>query len=112
MAYIAPNSDVYILKGVPLDRSYNHTLLQSTETAQYNTFYSYRKYTLTNQSYQRAGKGKIRVALLADNLYDCNYIMFKNTSYGSKWFYAFINSVDYINDNATEINYTIDENIL
>ena len=108
MAYIAPNSDVYILKGVPLDRSYNHTLLQSTETAQYNTFYSYRKYTLTNQSYQRAGKGKIRVALLADNLYDCNYIMFKNTSYGSKWFYAFIDSVDYINDNATEINYTID----
>lgn len=108
MAYIAPNSDVYILKGVPLDRSYNHTLLQSTAASQYNTFYSYRKYTLTNQSYQRAGKGKIRVALLADNLYDCNYIMFKNTSYGSKWFYAFIDSVDYINDNATEINYTID----
>ena len=108
MAYIAPNSDVYILKGVPLDRSYNHTLFQSNETSQYNTFYSYRKYTLSNQSYQRAGKGKIRVALLADNLYDCNYIMFKNTSYGSKWFYAFIDSVDYINDNATEINYTID----
>lgn len=108
MAYIAPNSDVYILKGVPLDRRYNHTLLQSSSDSQYNTFYSYRKYTLTNQSYQRAGKGKIRVALLADNLYDCNYIMFKNTSYGSKWFYAFIDSVDYINDNATEINYTID----
>lgn len=108
MAYIAPDSDVYILKGVPLDRSYNHTLLQSDETSQYNTFYSYRKYILTNQSYQRAGKGKIRVGVLADNLYDCNYIMFKNTSYGSKWFYAFIDSVDYINDNATEINYTID----
>lgn len=108
MAYIAPDSDVYILKGVPLDRSYNHTLLQSDETSQYNTFYSYRKYILTNQSYQRAGKGKIRVGVLADNLYDCNYIMFKNTAYGSKWFYAFIDSVDYINDNATEINYTID----
>ena len=108
MAYIAPNSDVYILKGVPLDRSYNHTLLQSTEETQYNIFYSYKKYSLNNQSYQRSGKGKIRVALLADNLYDCNYIMFRNTSYGSKWFYAFIDSVDYINDNATEINYTID----
>ena len=58
MAYIAPNSDVYILKGVPLDRSYNHTLYQRNSTEQYNTFYSYRKYTLTNQSYQRAGKGK------------------------------------------------------
>ncbi len=108
MAYIAPNSDVYILQGVPLDRSYNHTLLQSSVFDQHDTFYVYRKYTLSNQSYQRAGKGKIRVALLADNLYDCNYIMFRNTSYGNKWFYAFIDSVDYINDNATEINYTID----
>lgn len=108
MAYISPNSDVYILKGVPLDRSYNHTLFQPNLTVQFNAFYGYIKYTLNNQSYQRAGKGKIRVALLADNLYDCNYIMFKNTSYGSKWFYAFIDSVDYINDNATEINYTID----
>ena len=108
MAYIAPNTDVYILKGVPLDRSYNHTLLQSSTTEQYNTFYSYRKYLLNNQSYQRAGKGKIRVGLLADYLYDCNYIMFRNTSYGSKWFYAFIDRVDYINVNATEISYTID----
>lgn len=108
MAYIAPNSTVYILKGVPLDRSYNHTLLQSGLSSQYETFYRYVKYTLFFQSYQRAGKGKIRVALLADNLYDCNYIMFNNTSYGNKWFYAFIDSVDYINDNATEINYTID----
>lgn len=111
MAYIAPNSDVYILRGVPLDRSYNHTLLQANSTSQYTTFYSFLKsqrHALNNQSYQRAGKGKIRVALLADDCYDCNYLMFRNTSYGNKWFYAFIDSVDYINDNACEINYTID----
>lgn len=108
MAYISPNSDVYILKGVPLDRSYNHTLLQTTENSQFNTFYSYRKFSLTNQSYQRAGKGVIRVAILADNLYDCNYLMFRNTAYGNKWFYAFIDSVEYLNDNASEINYIID----
>ena len=108
MAYIAPNSDVYILKGVSLESDYNHTLYQPSEMNQENTFLSYRKYTLSAQSYQRAGKGKIRVAILADNLYDCNYMMFRNTAYGNKWFYAFIDSVDYINDNASEINYTID----
>lgn len=108
MAYIAPNSDVYILKGVSLDKNYNHTLYVTDLTTQYNTLVAYRKYTLNAQSYQRAGKGKIRVAILADNLYDCNYMMFRNTAYGNKWFYAFIDGVDYINDNATEINYTID----
>lgn len=108
MAYITPNSDVYILKGVSLDSDYNHTLHNTSLTAQYNELIQYRKYTLNAQSYQRAGKGKIRVAILADNLYDCNYMMFKNTAYGEKWFYAFIDSVEYVNDNASEINYTID----
>ena len=108
MAYITPNSDVHILKGVSLDRNYNHTLFQTDLTTQYNTFYALKKYTLSNQTYQRAGKNKIRVAILADNLYDCNYIMFRNTAYGSKWFYAFIDTVNYINDNASEIEYTID----
>ena len=35
--------------------------------------------------------------------------MFKNTAYGSKWFYAFVDSVEYINDVTTEIKYHIDE---
>lgn len=67
------------------------------------------KYTLTAQSYQRAGKGKIRVQLSTDNLYDCNYIAFQNTAYNaSRWFYAFMTGVDYINDHVAEISYEID----
>ena len=34
--------------------------------------------------------------------------MFQNTAYGNKWFYAFINNVEYINNVTTEITYTID----
>lgn len=109
MAYITPNSDVYILKGVSLDSDYNHTLHNTSLTAQYNELIQYRKYTLNAQSYQRYGRERIRVAILADNLYDCNYMMFRNTAYGNKWFYAFIDNVTYINDNATEIHYTIDD---
>ena len=110
MAYITPNSDVYILHRVPLDKSYNHTIRQTNADSQFNKFNTntYVKYRLGGQSYQRTNKGAIRVAILADNLYDCNYLMFRNTSFGSKWFYAFIDSIDYINDNASEINYTID----
>ena len=108
MAYIAPNTDLKILKGVPIDKSYNHTLLQTSLANQYTMLNTFAKYTLPAFSYQRAGKGKIRVGILADNLYDCNYIMFRNTSYGEKWFYAFIDTPEYINDNTTEISYTID----
>lgn len=108
MSYISPNSDIHILKGVPLDRSYNHTLYQSSIDTQFNKLYAFKKYTLNNYSYQRATKNSIRVGILSDNLYDCNYLMFRNTSYGNKWFYAFIDSIEYINDNASKIIYTID----
>lgn len=117
MSYISPNSDIIILKGVPLDKDYNHTLyfslvypvtLEQRLANQYSTFYAFRKYTFDDQTYQRAGKGKLRIARKADDLYDCNYLMFRNTSYGNKWFYAFLDSPEYINDNCTEVSYTID----
>lgn len=108
MAYIAPNSIVYILKGVPIDSSYNHTGYFASVTAQLARMVSYRKHTLTTQSYQRVYKDKIRVSVTADDLYDCNYMMFQNTAYGGKWFYAFINEVEYINNNCSEITYSID----
>ena len=109
MAYISPNSDLLILEGVSLDKNYNHTLRVTDTSIQYTKFQPYVKYTLDNLSYQRYAKNVIRVGMVADNLYTCNYMMFRNTSYGSNWFYAFIDRVDYINDNCTEIEYTIDE---
>lgn len=108
MAAISPNSDVYICKGVPLDMGYEHTIYMSERTAQYNIIHSYTKYSLNNQSYQRVARDYIRVAYCADDLQDCNYMMFRNTSYGSKWFYAFITEILYINDNTSEIKYELD----
>lgn len=108
MAYITPNSTVHILRGVTLDKDYMHTVRQTSAAAQYSSFSSYIKYTFSNLSYQRVNKGVIRVARSADDLYDCNYMIFKNTNFGDKWFYAFVNSVDYINNATSEISYTID----
>ena len=108
MPAITPNSDVIICKSVPLDIGYEHTIYQSSAANQYTMFYGYKKYELTAQSYQRLNRNYIRVGLSADNLFDCNYLMFRNTSYLNKWFYAFITEVNYINDNTAEIRYDID----
>lgn len=109
--YITPNSDVRLLSGCPIDKSYNHTIYFSSATEQADYFLTLTKPTyglFSKVSYQRAGKNTIRLQVLADNIYDCNYLMFRNTAYGTKWFYAFINRIEYINDNVTEIEYTID----
>lgn len=106
--YIAPNSTVYLLSGVPCDKSYIHTLYFENKNEQYSYFYGKRVKAFTNISYQRHSKNSIRLECLADDIYNVNYLMFQNTAYGDKWFYAFVNNVEYINNVTTEITYTID----
>lgn len=108
MAYITPNSDVIIYQGVPLEKEYNHTVYCESIVTQHDKFTPYTRYTLNNLTYQRVNRNTIRVGMVADQLQFCNYMAFRNTTYGSKWFYAFINEVNYVNDNCTEIVYQID----
>ena len=112
--YIAPNSTIVFCKNVPFDRGHTHTVRFNSKLDQYTAIYNCRKgspstsYVLSAQSYQRYDKNTLRVQIVADNLYDCNYLMFQNTSFGDKWFYAFIDSVEYINNITSEVKYTID----
>lgn len=106
--YIRPDTIIRILKNVPLDMTYNHTIYWDSVDAQVTYFTSKAKHSLSNQSYQRVEKGLIRVGIPAEQLYDCNYLMFQNKAFGSKWFYAFIQSVEYINNAVSEIAFVID----
>lgn len=106
--YIEPNTTIRILRNCPLDTTYDHTIYFGSASAQAEYFTGLTKYTLTAQTYQRVNSKRMRVQYKADNLYDCNYIMFQNTNFGNKWFYAFIKSVEYINNITSEIEYEID----
>lgn len=106
--YIQPDTKIYILKDCPLDPSYDHTLYWNDEPSQQNYFASIAKYKLTEQTYQRVQKGAMRVKIKAENLYDCNYLMFQNSAFGTKWFYAFIKGVEYVNNVSSEITFEID----
>ena len=106
--YIYPNTTLHILRNVNLNSDYDHTIYFDGRVAQTEYFLARTKYTLSNQSYQRRERGWIQVNINQNSLWDCTYLMFQNTSYASKWFYAFILSVDYVNDNVSKINFEID----
>ena len=104
---IVPNSDVILLKS-PLELNQTNQLNFANATEQYNYFYNLPKnYIGDDYTYQRK-EGYIRVDALADDLYEYNYVMFRNTSYSGKWFYAFIDRIEYVNDNCSFIYITID----
>lgn len=106
--YVEPGTNLRLLKGVPLDPDHRNTLYFDTQTAQHDYFVSKSVETFYNYTYQRVNNGVGRVSCPADRVYACNYMMFQNAAYGSKWFYAFITSVEYVNDVTAEIRFTID----
>lgn len=110
-----PNTVVKILKGIELDRDLENTYRFASLSAQQNFFSSNKrvKFQLENLQYLRTGENSIKVEIDAASLYDCNYLMFQNTGYRdasgrTRWFYAFIDRVNYVNEATSEIVYTID----
>lgn len=107
MAVITPNSDVILLK-VPLEIDENNQLTFANATAQYNYFYGLAgKRAFDKFTYQRKDN-TIRVPALIDELYQYNYVMYRNTNHSSKWFYAFITDMSYVSDGVTAISIKTD----
>lgn len=115
MAYITPNSTIYLYNNIELDNSYKDTLYFS-DVQEQNAYFDVTKpykFAFIQQMYQRTNKGTLRIEKNAELLYDCNYMRFVNprTVNGvtyAKWYYAFITDWEYINENVTEITYEID----
>ena len=101
MAVIAPQTDVYLLK-VPLEINDINQLTFANATAQYNYFNSLPKLTVNDFTYQRKD-GVIRYGACIDDLITYNYVMYRNDAYSNKWFYAYIEHMEYVNDNVTKI---------
>lgn len=105
---IIPNSTIKICKNVPLGNEYQDTLYFPNPTDQFNYFNSKAVLTVDANTYQRVNKNTMRIEGSASDLYSANYLLFRNTSFGSKWFYAFIINTEYINNQCVEFTYQID----
>ena len=106
--YIEPNSNIVLLKGIRLDNSYDHTIYFANKQAQYNYFYSKKKVEFTQNYYQRVERGYFKADINAEQLYDVSYMMFRNTAFGDRWFYAFGTSAEYVNNRVTRIGFELD----
>lgn len=108
---------LYLLH-VPFDSTYKNVLDFSSMQAQEQYFLSRRidlrdQYgndittTFENCQYIRKN-GTIKIPIHIDNLYRCNYVMYKNPYVRDRWIYCFVNGMRYINDNCTELTIRTD----
>lgn len=106
--YITPDSTVKLIKGLrisPVDTGFF-----ADATTQENYFSSKAFVTLTDYTVIKHTKGLIYVNLPIGRVYGTSYMMFKNTSFENKWFYAFVTNYEYVNNDTTAVFFTLDVN--
>ena len=94
---------------VNFDNSYKHTMTFGSASEQASYFSSVCTDSLSKNDYTYVRQDNtIRVPFNAERLYTYNYVMYQNANYGSKWFYAFIVGVNYLNKQTTELVLELD----
>lgn len=102
------NSKVIMAKNIRLEKDYNHVLSYS-ESDMVALCTANAVQTFNHCMFLRPGENSFQLDMSYNNALKCNYVAFQNPDYSNKWFFAFIDSVEYISDGNTKINYTIDE---
>lgn len=108
MANFTPEGTIHIGR-VPFDNSYRHTIDCFTEATQASVMQGFCTKSLSRADYTYVRmNNSIRVPYNAEDLYTYNYVMYQNSNYGTKWFYAFITAINYVNENCTELVLELD----
>lgn len=103
-----PETVVRLLSNVPLSLNETNQLWFDNVTAQTSYFSGKVARTFNEFTYQRKERNYIAVPINAELLYNCNYLMFQNSNYANKWFYAYITDIQYVNPNTAWVFYQID----
>lgn len=106
--YIAPNSDVYLLEDVPLDPTYEHTVMWADDQVQETWFVTHAAHSFTQVSYARHEQNSIKLEVPIEDVINCNYMAFRNTAFENKMFYAFVTNIEMLNNVTCEIFFELD----
>lgn len=102
---IAPNTVVHLLN-VPIEEDQQNQMDFASVGTQTAYFISKvvlgQSYANGDFTYQRKDN-IIRIPAEYDALQSVNYVMYQNTYYNNKWFYAFVTKKEYINANMTAL---------
>ena len=96
-----PLSTIYIMGHLPIDNRYEHSLYFPNESAQVEYFQTKRLTTYQKYTYLRKNWTiKVEATMSFASMF--GYLGFQNGANG-KWYYYFINKVEYVNDSTVEL---------
>lgn len=100
------NSRIILCKGIKLDSNYNNVLSfsesQMLNICRQNSIVEGNDFSFIDRN------KKIRVPYNYNICTLTNYIAFQNPDYSNKWFFAFVENIEFKGNNNTEITFKID----
>ena len=100
------NSKIYLAKNIKLDSNYKN-VLSYNEDSMLNLVMSNSIASSDTYQFIRE-RNSIHVDFKYSDCVEANYIAYQNPDYSNKWFFAFIDEVNYKSNSSTEIKFTID----
>lgn len=111
----APSSTIYLCN-VPFDNTYKHQVYFESVNEQFNYFFNRKVKTFVDYLTVREilpdgnSQSSIKVNASIDELRasHCNYMFYQNANLGTKYIYAFITKLIYVNEGTTRIVFETD----
>lgn len=102
------NSRVIISRNIKVDKNYNNVLNYS-ENNMLELLLSENHLVRQDSTFQFINiNNRIRVNFSYQECLQANYIAFQNPNYSNKWFFGWIENLEYKSDKCTEITYVVD----
>ncbi|QDH50338.1 tail protein [Bacillus phage Karezi] len=105
---------VRIFSGIPFTSDYKHTRWFSSQTQQLayfdtqNVVHTMSEVKFIGSNANRGANPYTTVNAPYDKIYNANYMMFENTKYENRWFYAFITHMEWVSASSTRVYFKID----
>lgn len=109
----SPTTELRLYCGVPWDDNYRHVRLFNNTQDLLNNLDNWRVYPsnserLMEMSPIKVGSLTLRVPFAEMEALELNYLAFCNHGISEKWVFCFINSIEWLSENSTRINFSLD----
>lgn len=101
------NTEIILCSNIHIDKNYDNVLdISKADLVGYLRTHS--EYVGDDYTIVPRYRNRLIVKCPYSTALKCNYMTFKNEDYDNEYVFAFIDNVDYLNDESVQINYTLD----
>lgn len=108
MPVVTPTNQLKLLRGVRLSVDDRYTIYWTSKAAQQRYFSSKAVHSENNLTYLYVGENTLEIDGCSEDYTDVNYMMFQNSQFGDRWYYAYITSIEFDSPESAVVKFELD----